>query len=162
MRLAFALVLTAGLLAAGDARAQLFLNGVQQPVPPVPCGAVPAMDTLNGSPGSTNCFVPRDATRPTAVQAANVITSASDGSWSVTWGRSFVSPTPVVLPIPINTGSLPLVCNVVSRSATGATGKCWQSTTTTLGGTLVGLLVNPFGSPAASAAVMVIGREPTQ
>jgi hypothetical protein len=136
MRLAFALVLTAGLLAAGDARAQLFLNGVQQPVPPVPCGAVPAMDTLNGSPGSTNCFVPRDATRPTAVQAANVIT--------------------------INTGSLPLVCNVVSRSATGATGKCWQSTTTTLGGTLVGLLVNPFGSPAASAAVMVIGREPTQ
>ena len=116
----------------------------------------------NGSAGSANCYVPKDASRPTAVQAANVQTNASDGSWSVTWGRSFVSATPVILPIPINTGAMPLVCNVVTRSATAATGKCWQSTTTTLGGTLLGLLVNPFGSAAGSASVMVIGREPTQ
>lgn len=57
---------------------------------------------------------------------------------------------------------MPLVCNVITRSATAATGKCWQSTTTTLSGTLLGLLVNPFGSAAASASVMIIGREPTQ
>jgi hypothetical protein len=129
---------------------------------PAPCGAVPSADTLNGSAGSANCYVPKDASRPTAVQAANVLTSATDGSWAVTWARPFVSAAPVILPIPLNTGSMPLVCNVVSRSATAVSGKCWQSTTTTLSGTLLGLLVNPFGSPAASAPVMVIGREPTQ
>jgi len=142
-----------------EALAQATLPPVKMPQP---CGAVPSADTLNGSVGSANCYVPKDASRPTAVQAANVQTSASDGSWSVTWARPFVSPSPIVLPIPVNTGSLPLVCNVVSRSATGATGKCWQSTTTTLAGTLLGLVVNPFGTAAASAAVMVIGREPTQ
>lgn len=129
---------------------------------PAPCAAIPTADTLLGSTGSAGCYVPKDASRPTSVQAANVVTSASDGSWSVTWARPFTSSAPVVLPIPINAGSLPLVCNVISRSATAATGKCWQSTTTTLSGTLVGLLVNPFGSPAASAAVMIVGREPTQ
>lgn len=129
---------------------------------PAPCGAVPTPDTLLGSAGSANCFVPKDASRPTSVQAANVTTSATDGSWSVTWARPFVSMTPVIIPIPVNTGTMPLVCNVVSRSATAATGKCWQSTTTTLSGTLLGLLVNPFGSPAASAAVMIVAREPTQ
>jgi hypothetical protein len=129
---------------------------------PAPCGAIPSADTLNGSAGTSTCYVPKDASRPTAVQAANVQTSASDGSWSVTWARPFVSASPVILPIPINGGSMPLVCNVITRSATAATGKCWQSTTTTLGGTLLGLLVNPFGSAASSAAVMLIGREPTQ
>lgn len=129
---------------------------------PAPCGAIPTADTLNGSAGSANCYVPKDASRPTSVQAANVTTSATDGSWSVTWARPFVSATPVIIPIPVNTGTMPLVCNVVSRSATAATGKCWQSTTTTLSGTLLGLLVNPFGSPAASAAVMIVAREPTQ
>jgi hypothetical protein len=127
-----------------------------------PCDSAPSADTLLGTPGSAGCYVPKDATRPTSVQAANVVTSATDGSWSVTWARPFASSSPVVLPIPVNTGSLPLVCNVISRSASTATGKCWQSTTTTLSGTLVGLLVNPFGSPAASAAVMIVGREPTQ
>ncbi|MFF9549407.1 hypothetical protein [Methylobacterium fujisawaense] len=129
---------------------------------PSPCMAVPTADTLMGSAGSAGCYVPKDASRPTSVQAANVITSATDGTWSVTWARPFTSAAPVVLPIPVNTGTLPLVCNVTARSATGATGKCWQSTTTTLSGTLIGLLVNPFGSPAASAPVMIVGREPTQ
>lgn len=129
---------------------------------PAACDTVPSGDTLLGSAGSPGCYVPKDATRPTSVQAANVITSATDGSWSVTWARPFASSAPVVLPIPINAGTLPLVCNVISRSASTAMGKCWQSTTTTLSGTLVGLLVNPFGSPAASAAVMIVGREPTQ
>lgn len=162
------------LMAALPARAQSFTSSsltapatkadlaTLQGLMPAPCGAVPSPDTLNGSAGAATCYVPKDASRPTAVQAANVTTSATDGSWSVTWARSFVSLAPVIIPIPVNAGSLPLVCNVVSRSATAAAGKCWQSTTTTLSGTLLGLLVNPFGSPAASAAVMVIGREPTQ
>jgi hypothetical protein len=129
-----------------------------------PCSTVPAPDTLNGTKGSTNCFIPGDATRPTAVQAANVTTDAS-GNWSVAFARPFTSSTPIIVPLPVNTGSLPMLCNVATRSSSGATGKCWQSNTTTLPGTLAGLagmLVNPFSMGAANVPVTVIGREPTQ
>lgn len=131
---------------------------------PQPCDAAPAADTLLGSVGSAPCFVPRDASRPTAVQAANVTTDGS-GKWTVTWSRPFSSSQPVVNPLPVNTGSLPILCNVASRSGAGASGQCWQATATTLPATLAalaGLLVSPFGTPAANAAVMVIAREPTQ
>ncbi len=131
---------------------------------PSPCAAVPSADTLLGSAGSSGCFTPNDATRPTVVQAANVVTDSS-GNWSVTWARPFNSAMPVVNPLPVNTGSLPIMCNVVARSAIGASGKCWQSTANTLPSTLAslaGMVVNPFGTTAASAAVMIIGREPTQ
>ena len=110
---------------------------------PEPCGAVPSADTLMGSTGSAGCYVPKDASRPTSVQAANVMTDGS-GAWSVTWARSFTSSAPVVNPLPVNAGTLPILCNVAARSATSASGKCWQSTSTTLPGTLaalVGLLI---------------------
>lgn len=129
-----------------------------------PCASAPPGDTLNGTPGAAPCYVPGDATRPTAVQAANVTTDAN-GLWSVTWGRRFNSGQPVVNPLPVNTGQLPMLCNVAARSATSANGRCWQSTATTLPGTLVtiaGLVVSPFGTSANNAAVMVIAREPTQ
>jgi hypothetical protein len=80
-----------------------------------------------------------------------------------TWARSFTSAAPVVNPPPVNTGTLPILCNVAARSATSASGKCWRSTSTTLPGTLaalVGLLISPFAAPASNAAVMVIAREP--
>lgn len=131
---------------------------------PAACDAVPVSDTLNGSTGSAGCFVPRDAARPTVVQAANVSTD-SNGTWSVTWARPFASSQPVVNPLPVNAGSLPILCNVSARSGTAASGRCWQSTSTTLPGTLatlVGLVVSPFAAPASNAAVMVIAREPTQ
>jgi hypothetical protein len=135
-----------------------------QSLVPVPCGVTPSPDTLAGSPGAASCYVPRDATRPTVVQAAN-ITTDSNGAWSVTWARPFASATPVVNPLPVNTGTLPILCNVATRSGTGASGKCWQSTSTTLPGTLatiVGLVISPFAVPASGASVMVLGREPTQ
>lgn len=130
-----------------------------------PCGTAPPGDTLNGTSGSADCYVPGDATRPTAVQAANVTTDGS-GNWSVAFSRSFTSSSPVIVPLPLNAnGALPILCNVITRSASGATGKCWQSNTTTLPGTLAGLagmLVSPFSMGAANVPVTVIGREPTQ
>ena len=133
-------------------------------VVPQSCSGAPAADTLNGTSGSATCFVPRDATRPTAVQAAN-ITTDSTGAWAVTWARPFASSMPVVNPLPANAGTLPILCNVATPSAVGASGKCWQSTATTLPATIaavLGLVVSPFGTPASNAAVMVIAREPTQ
>lgn len=99
-----------------------------------------------------------------AVQAANV-TSNATGSWSVAWAKPFKSAAPIVMPLPINPGSLPIICNVASRTATTASGQCWQSNSTALGTTLTaiaGTLVNPFAQPAANAAIMVVGRDPTQ
>lgn len=157
---AVALILLALLAGPAQARdwAALYLPG------PTPCDAIPSPDTLTGSTGAIPCYTPRDASRPTAVQAANVTTDSS-GAWSVTWARPFTSSNPVVNPLPVNTGALPILCNVASRSGTGASGKCWQSTSTTLPGTLatlVGLVVSPFAAPASNASVMVLGREPTQ
>lgn len=129
-----------------------------------PCASAPPGDTLNGTAGSQPCFVPGDATRPTSVQAANVTTDAN-GNWTVTWGRRFNSAVPMVVPLPVNPGTMPILCNVATRSATTATGKCWQSTANTLpllASQLLGLVLSPFGTNAASAAVMVIAREPTQ
>ncbi len=132
---------------------------------PAPCVATPLPDTLLGALGSgTPCSPRQDTARPTVVQAANVITDAS-GNWSVTWAKPFVSPVPAVNPLPVNTGTLPILCNVQTRSTTGATGRCWQANTTTLPGTLTaltGLVLNAFQSGAANAAVMVIAREVTQ
>lgn len=132
---------------------------------PTPCAAVPAADTLAGSLGTAAPCTPRqDASRPTVVQAANVVTDPS-GNWSVTWAKPFASPSPTVAPLPVNTGTLPVLCNVGSRSATTASGRCWQANTATLGGTLaaiVGAVVNSFQNGAANMLVSVIAREPTQ
>lgn len=129
-----------------------------------PCVLPPAPDTLLGTVGtSTACSRRSDSTRPTAVQAAAVVTDAS-GNWTVTFAKSFAN-APAVDPLPINTGSLPIMCNVVSRSVTGATGKCWQANTATLGGSLTALLnavVNVFGNAAANTTVMVLARDMTQ
>lgn len=99
-----------------------------------------------------------------AVQAVTVITDAS-GAWSVTWARPFVSATPVVTPLPVNNGTMPILCNVAARSTSTASGKCWQSTSTTITGTigmLLSTVASPFANPAGGSSVMIIGREPTQ
>lgn len=132
---------------------------------PAPC-ATPAADTLNGTAGvGLPCMSRPDATRPTAVQAGNVVT-ASDGTWAITFARPFSSALPYVHAEVVTPGAaLPYDCNVTTRSATGATGKCFQSTTTTLPGTLLalsGLVVSPFSNTTSGLSVMVIAREPTQ
>ncbi len=140
------------------------LQAVQAAMP-APCVATPLPDTLLGALGSgTPCSPRQDTARPTVVQAENVVTDAS-GNWSVTWAKPFVLPVPAVNPLPVNIGTLPILCNVQTRSTTGATGRCWQANTNTLPGTvtaLAGLVLNAFQSGAANAAVMVIAREVTQ
>lgn len=132
---------------------------------PTPCATAPLPDTLQGAVGSgTPCTLRSDAARPTVVQAANVTTDAA-GAWSVTWAKGFASATPVVNPLPVNTGALPVMCNVQARTATAASGKCWQANTNTLPGTLAalgGLVLNVFAAGAGNVPVMVIAREPTQ
>lgn len=131
---------------------------------PAPCPGTQLADTLNGTVGSgTPCTVRVDAARPTVVQAAIVTTDAS-GNWSVTWAKAFANATPYINPQAINTGTQPYICNVSSSTTTGATGRCWQTVTSTLPSlatSLLGLVINPT-SAAASIQVRVAAREPTQ
>ncbi|UMY16660.1 hypothetical protein MMB17_18535 [Methylobacterium organophilum] len=138
-----------------DAAAQ---NSVIQSQVPSPCASVPTSDTLMGTVGSANCYVPRDASRPTVVQAGNVQTSV-DGSWSVTWARPFSSSSPIVIALPVNGSTSPATCNVALRTASGASGRCWQSSAVNLAA--VNTIVTIFAT-APTISLMVIAREPTQ
>lgn len=147
----------------GSARAVPQPSQSGGPVTPA-CGGVPPADTLLGQAGSMACYVRGDAARPTVVQAANVTTDAS-GNWSVTWAKPWSSANPVVVPLPQNSGSMPIVCNWSTRSATAASGKCWQALPMTLPATataLLGLVLNPFDNAAAGITITVIARETTQ
>lgn len=127
---------------------------------PLPCSTTLPADTLNGAVGSGAPCAPRvDSARPTVVQAANTTTDAS-GNFTITWAKSFVSASPIIIPVLVNsTATNPGACNVTTRSATTVTGKCWMSGSVTV--SILGAVVNVF-NPITSAPVMVIGREPTQ
>ncbi|HSV24354.1 MAG TPA: hypothetical protein VLJ17_15165 [Xanthobacteraceae bacterium] len=97
----------------------------------------------------------------TVVQAANV-TTASDGTWSVTWARAFATNTYAVSADPIGTTSSPLLCQITSKSTTVVAGKCWAvlpSVVVSLAA--LPLTVNIAASPGA-IPMSVIGRDATQ
>ncbi len=133
---------------------------------PSPC-PIPLPDTLVGTVGSnTPCMDRPDRTRPTAVQRANVVTTDANGSWAVTFGRSFTSTSPIVHAEPVQPGgnTLPYQCGVTTRTATTASGTCWaatsQTTTVSLG---INLTSNPYASKVPQGtAVMVVAGEPSQ
>ena len=140
---------------------------LSQPIPATMqvCGTVLGPDTLVGSVGTATPCVPRsDATRPTTVQAAIVSTDAT-GAWTVTWAKPFVSAAPYINPQAVNPANVqPYICNITSSTATGATGKCWQTVTMTLPSvltSLTSLVLNPTGA-APSIQVRVAAREATQ
>jgi hypothetical protein len=133
---------------------------------PSPCGTTPSMDTLNGSTGAGNCYIPATATRPTSVQAASTTTDGT-GKWTVTWSKAFQSATPFVKAEPLNASSAaPISCNVSATTSTTASGQCWTGATTiTLPGIALNLLnlnLNINGSSAANIVVRVAGRDLTQ
>lgn len=128
---------------------------------PQPLSAVPPGPSGAGVVGSGNTYVPGNAASKQTVQRTTVNSDIS-GIWSVTWSTSFVSSAPTVNPIPLNASATsPFVCNVTSRSATAASGKCWQTASAANG--LLGITIS-LGATATptSTPVMIIGAEPTQ
>lgn len=141
------------------------VNATVAAATPAPC-SVPLADTLTGSAGTQPvCMTRPDANRPTAVQSSTAAADAA-GNISVTFARTMASSSPSINLVPQNSaGGLPIVCNWLTRSSTGFTAGCWQSQTTTLGGTLtavVGTVVSPFKAGASGVAVTWFAREPTQ
>jgi hypothetical protein len=130
---------------------------------PKPATAVPPTEMVGGSTGTAGTYRPADSAAPRITRAGVVTTSASTGDWSITWTTPLMA-VPVVVPIPVNTTTQPLVCNVATRSITGATGRCWLART--LPATLLSLTAlvtyDVFGSAATGVQVQILAIPPTQ
>lgn len=129
---------------------------------PTPVATIPPGPAGNGITGSGLGYVPGNAAQRQGVQRINIVTDAS-GNWAVTWATSFLSATPTVAVNPLNTSAVtngPTICNVITRNATTASGRCWQT-----GTALVILSLNVLGSyvtPTTGMPIMVVAAEPTQ
>lgn len=69
-----------------------------------------------------------------------------------------------VFAIPVNAGSQPVTCNVITRTTTTAAGKCWTAQTTLLNLSIItaGLTLSPYGASLAGIPVQVIAVPTTQ
>ena len=131
---------------------------ISDPTPkPAPATAIPPSETVPGAIGTdVTKYATADHIHP-RISRMNVVSTDSSGSWSITWSTVMAS-TPGVFVIPINSGDMPVTCNVVTRSTTGASGKCWNGQTTLLNLSIVtaGLTVTPDVSVGAGVQVQVI------
>lgn len=134
---------------------------VVQATIPTALGTIPLGPNANGSIGSAGTYIPGNATQPQTVQRTTVTTDAS-GNWTVTFSPGFQSATPSVNAIPLNNSTtVPIVCNVATRSQTTQTGHCWQIASQTVALISLTISLAPTAAPAA-IPVMIVGAEPTQ
>lgn len=129
---------------------------------PVAASTLPPVEAPAGAIGAPGTYRPAGAVDVRITRASTVTTDAS-GNWAVIWSTPLLS-TPVTLPIPINSGSQPAICNVTTTTATGATGKCFinQTTVLSLGIVTAGLTLNPTAAAAAGMSVQLLAIPVTQ
>jgi len=129
---------------------------------PVPASTVPPTERVGGATGTAGTYRPADAVQP-RITRAGVVATDNAGAWSITWSTALPTP-PVTLPIPINTGTQPVVCNVATSTATSASGRCWLART--LPATLVSVVAlvsyDVMGAPATGISVQVLAIPMTQ
>lgn len=125
--------------------------------------ATPPGEAVNPTVGTAGTYRPADAVPPRITRAGLVVTASSTGLWSITWSTPLPA-APVSLPIPMNTGTQPIICNVATSTMQGATGRCWLART--LPAAIVSLsgLVNydVNAAPAAGITVQVLAIPTTQ
>lgn len=128
-----------------------------------PPGTVaPRSEAVQAAAGTASTCLRSDATLP-RITRAGMTTTDSNGGWAITW-QTAMPAAPVTLPLPMNSGTQPIVCNVSSTTATGAAGRCWLART--LPSTLLSLTAlisfDPNGAPAANLQVQVLAIPTTQ
>ncbi len=123
----------------------------------------PMQEAVGGAAGTAGTYLPGDAQVPRITRAGVVTTNSTAGAWAVTWATALPSP-PVTLPIPINTTTNPVICNVTTTTATGASGRCWYGRTLPATLTALTALVSydVFGAPATGISVQVLAIPVTQ
>ena len=129
-----------------------------------PPGTVaPQTEAVAATAGSASTCLRSDARLPRITRAGMASSTSSTGDWSITWSTPLPA-APVTLPIPMNTGTQPIVCNVASSTTIGATGRCWLART--LPATLLTLSAllsfDPNGAPASGIPVQVLAIPTTQ
>ncbi len=128
-----------------------------------PGTTTPQTEAVAATAGSASTCLRSDARLPRITRAGMASSTSTTGDWSITWSTPLPT-APVTLPIPMNTGTQPIVCNVATTTTTGATGRCWLARTlpaTIL--TLTALLsFDAFGTPASGIAVQVLAIPTTQ
>lgn len=138
------------------------ISSVSSPAaPPAPASTIPQSELVSGSVGTSTDYMRADARLPRITRVA-IVTTDGSGNWSVTWSSALAA-TPVVLAIPVSSGTQPVMCVVATASTTTATGKCWVGQTTVLNLSIVtaGLTLNPNAN-AASMSVQVLAIPTTQ
>lgn len=129
---------------------------------PVPAATTPPSEMIGGSVGTAGTYRPADSATPRITRATTVTTDTA-GAWSVTWGTPLNS-APVVIPVPVNASTQPIVCNVTARTMTAASGRCWLARSLPATLSLVSALVSydVFGAAASNVSVQIIALPPTQ
>jgi hypothetical protein len=130
---------------------------------PVPATAVPPTEMVGGTAGTAGTYRPGDAAAPRITRAGTSATTNTIGEWAITF-KDALAQVPVVIPMPVNTTTQPIVCNVATRSTTGATGRCWLARSLPAVLTLVTNLISydVFASPASGITVQILAIPPTQ
>jgi hypothetical protein len=129
-----------------------------------PAGSTaPKSEAVNGAAGSASTCLRSDAQLPRITRAGLAPATDSNGQWAITWSTPLPA-APVTLPIPINSGTQPIVCNVSSTTMTGATGRCWLARVLPATILTVTSLVSfdPNGAPASGIIVQALAIPTTQ
>lgn len=129
---------------------------------PQPASSAPPSEIIGGQVGAQVRYAREDHTHPRITRAGTVVTDAG-GNWSITWATSLTA-IPVVVTIPVDAGSQPVMCSVSTRTMAGATGKCFRSQLLPSTITLLTALVNynVLGGAASGVSVQILAIPPTQ
>lgn len=171
-RLLLALTFALGL--GSTAQAQVLVDGRPpasgvtldqvQAIIPQPANITPPSESTAAATGAqTMRYALEDHVHQRITRAQDVTTDAS-GYWAASWASMPLAQAPAVWPIAINSTTQPVICNVTTRTTTGATGRCWISRTLPATLTVLTNLISYdlFGTPAATISVQVLAIPKTQ
>ncbi len=128
---------------------------------PSTCTQPPAPDASTATAGSGTPCTPRiDAARQTPIPPASAVT-VSGGGFSGVWGMTLTAaPTRAIATVE---GATPYHCQIINKTASSFTGKCWLVNTSTtlpsLATSLLGYTVPLLVDSAAGIAVTVLARQ---
>lgn len=131
---------------------------------PVAASATPNSETVGGAIGTSAAYMRADARLP-RISRTTTVTTAADGTFSVTWASALVSAPNVVLTPIWSSAVQPPVCVLTAApTTTTVTGRCWASQKLPSTLTLLSQLLSYdiFANPASGLSIQVFAIPPTQ
>jgi hypothetical protein len=160
MKRIFAAALLLFMAGAGFASVQYSFDPSQVPQPAT---TVPSTESNIGAVGTVNAYALANHSHP-RISRSTTVSTASDGTFSVTWATALPSAPDVIL-TPVGTGSVAIHCQLTAvPTVTAVAGKCFTQQNTLLSLSIIttGLTLSPFASSTAGISVQVIAIPPSQ